>query len=72
MRKVRHNHSKYLAESPDKYQAPTRAALEGFATTKAAVYAQARRDVDALRREIIHVFSRVDLLVTPTMVAEPS
>ena len=64
-------HAKLLAESRAKYQEPTRAALEAFADTKAAVYAQARRDVDLLRREILHTFSRVDLLVTPTMIAEP-
>jgi aspartyl-tRNA(Asn)/glutamyl-tRNA(Gln) amidotransferase subunit A len=64
-------HAAFLAKSPDKYQAPTRAALETFADTKAAVYAQARRDVDLLRREIPLTFSQVDVLVTPTMVAEP-
>jgi aspartyl-tRNA(Asn)/glutamyl-tRNA(Gln) amidotransferase subunit A len=64
-------HAAFLAKSPDKYQAPTRAALEASADTKVAVYAQARRDVDLLRREISLTFSQVDVLVTPTMVAEP-
>lgn len=64
-------HAAFLATSPEKYQKPTRAALEAFADTKAAVYAKARLDVDALRREIPSTFSRVDVLVTPTMVAEP-
>jgi aspartyl-tRNA(Asn)/glutamyl-tRNA(Gln) amidotransferase subunit A len=64
-------HATFLAKSPDRYQPPTRAALEAFADTKAAVYAAARNDVDALRREIRHTFSRIDLLVAPTMVAEP-
>jgi aspartyl-tRNA(Asn)/glutamyl-tRNA(Gln) amidotransferase subunit A len=64
-------HAAFLARSPEKYQAPTRAALEAFADMKVAVYAQARRDVDLLRREIRRTFSKVDVLVTPTMVAEP-
>jgi Asp-tRNA(Asn)/Glu-tRNA(Gln) amidotransferase A subunit family amidase len=64
-------HAKFLAESPDKYQEATRRALQGFAETNAAVYAQVRRQVDLLRREITTVFSRVDLLVVPTMLGEP-
>ena len=64
-------HARFLAESPGKYQAQTRAALEAFADTKATVYADARRQVDLLRREIVQTFSRVDLIVTPTMVADP-
>ena len=64
-------HAKFLAESPEKYQEATRRALQGFAETNAAVYAQARREVDFLRREITTVFSRVDLLVVPTMLGEP-
>ena len=64
-------HAKFLTESPDKYQEATRRALQGFAETNAAVYAQARRQVDVLRREITTVFSRVDLLVVPTMLGEP-
>jgi aspartyl-tRNA(Asn)/glutamyl-tRNA(Gln) amidotransferase subunit A len=64
-------HAKFLAESPDKYQEATRLALQGFAETNAVVYAQARREVDLLRREIIAVFSDVDLLVLPTMLGEP-
>jgi aspartyl-tRNA(Asn)/glutamyl-tRNA(Gln) amidotransferase subunit A len=64
-------HAKFLAESPHKYQEATRRALQGFAETNAAVYAQARRQVDFLRREITTVFSRVDLLVVPTMLREP-
>jgi len=64
-------HAKFLAEAPEKYQEATRRALQGFAETNAAVYAQARREVDLLRREITRVFSRVDLLIAPTMLVEP-
>lgn len=64
-------HAKFLAESPNKYQEATRQALQGFAETNAAVYADARRQVELLRRDIISVFSRVDLLIVPTMLVEP-
>ena len=38
---------------------------------KPEVYAEARRQVDLVRREIHTVFQRVDLLVTPTMKTPP-
>jgi aspartyl-tRNA(Asn)/glutamyl-tRNA(Gln) amidotransferase subunit A len=60
-------HSKWIAESPEKYQAPTRAAIQRDADSKAGPYAQARRQVDLARLEIKKVFATVDLLVTPTM-----
>ena len=37
----------------------------------APAYAQARRELDLLRREIKQVFATVDLLVTPTMPSPP-
>jgi aspartyl-tRNA(Asn)/glutamyl-tRNA(Gln) amidotransferase subunit A len=60
-------HSKWIAESPEKYQPPTRAQIQRDAEARAGQYALARRQVDLARREIRKVFSRVDLLVTPTM-----
>ena len=64
-------HARFLAESPNKYQQATRVALQGFAETNAAVYVQARRQVDLLRRGITSVFAHVDLLMVPTMLVEP-
>jgi len=64
-------HARTLRESPGKYQDPTRAALLKFADVKAEDYAQARREVDLLRRAILASFSSVDLIVTPTMPAPP-
>jgi aspartyl-tRNA(Asn)/glutamyl-tRNA(Gln) amidotransferase subunit A len=64
-------HAAFLAQSPDKYQTPTRAALQASAETKIDAYVRARRDVDLLRREIVRTFSQVDLVVTPTMIGEP-
>jgi len=60
-------HSKWIAETPEKYQAPTRAQILRDADAKIAVYAQTRRDMEIARREIDRFFTSVDLLVTPTM-----
>jgi aspartyl-tRNA(Asn)/glutamyl-tRNA(Gln) amidotransferase subunit A len=60
-------HSKWIAETPEKYQAPTRAAILRDAQSKLAVYAQTKRDMEIARREIDTFFTTVDLLVTPTM-----
>ncbi|HZN03886.1 MAG TPA: amidase [Candidatus Polarisedimenticolia bacterium] len=64
-------HARTLKESPEKYQDPTRAALMKFADVKADDYVNARREVELLRRTILETFSRVDLLVTPTMPVPP-
>jgi aspartyl-tRNA(Asn)/glutamyl-tRNA(Gln) amidotransferase subunit A len=60
-------HSKWIAETPEKYQAPTRAQILRDADAKIAVYAQTRRDMEVARREIDKFFTGVNLLVTPTM-----
>ena len=60
-------HSKWITETPEKYQPGTRAQILRDAETKAAGYAQARRQMDVDRRTIDAFFSNVDLLVTPTM-----
>jgi len=60
-------HSKWITETPEKYQPATRAQILRDAETKAVGYAQARRQMDVDRRTIDAFFSNVDLLVTPTM-----
>jgi aspartyl-tRNA(Asn)/glutamyl-tRNA(Gln) amidotransferase subunit A len=60
-------HSKWIAESPEKYQPGTRTTLERSATASASEYAQAVHDVQVARRAILGTFTNVDLLVTPTM-----
>jgi len=64
-------HSKWIAESPEKYQPGTRRSLEGSMQAKATDYVIARRRVETLRREIKSVFANVDLLITPTMKTPP-
>ena len=65
-------HSQWIAESPEKYQAATRERIvRNSAEIKAPAYAQARRQLDLLRREIKKVFASVDLLITPTLPSPP-
>jgi aspartyl-tRNA(Asn)/glutamyl-tRNA(Gln) amidotransferase subunit A len=64
-------HKPWITQSPEKYQPGTRAQLQRTANANAAEYAQARRDLDLLRREIKKVFTRVDLVIAPTMKTPP-
>ncbi len=65
-------HSQWIAESPEKYQAATRQRIiQNAADVKAPAYAQARLQLDLLRREIKKVFANVDLLITPTLPSPP-
>jgi aspartyl-tRNA(Asn)/glutamyl-tRNA(Gln) amidotransferase subunit A len=64
-------HAKWLTESPEKYQAATRALMIRSNQVKPEVYAEARRQVDLARLAIKNVFRSVDLLITPTMKAPP-
>jgi aspartyl-tRNA(Asn)/glutamyl-tRNA(Gln) amidotransferase subunit A len=64
-------HARWLAESPERYQRATRELMIRSNNVKPEVYAEARRQVDLVRREIKKVFADVDLLVTPTMKGPP-
>src|SRR5262245_3449792 len=59
-------HTPWITKSPELYQQPTRALIQRAADTTSTVYAQARRHVDLVRRDIRKVFVEVDLLITPT------
>ena len=65
-------HSQWITESPEKYQAVTRERISrNSAEIKAPAYAQARRELDLLRRQIKKVFTTVDLLTMPTLPTPP-
>jgi aspartyl-tRNA(Asn)/glutamyl-tRNA(Gln) amidotransferase subunit A len=64
-------HKRWITASPEKYQPGTRTQLQRSADAKAWEYAQARRDVDLLRRQIKKTFSKVDVLIAPTMMTPP-
>ena len=66
-------HLPWITKTPELYQAATRNLIQGAGKASAAAYAQARRDVDAVRQDIQKVFASVDVLITPTQrgVAQP-
>jgi aspartyl-tRNA(Asn)/glutamyl-tRNA(Gln) amidotransferase subunit A len=66
-------HLPWITRTPELYQAATRNLIQGAGKASAAAYAQARRDVDVVRRDIKRVFATVDVLITPTQrgVAQP-
>jgi aspartyl-tRNA(Asn)/glutamyl-tRNA(Gln) amidotransferase subunit A len=64
-------HEPWITTTPELYQEPTRRLIEGAQNTPSAVYADARRRVDILRRDIQRVFEEVDLLITPTRRVPP-
>lgn len=65
-------HEPWITTTPELYQPPIRALIEGAGRGGAAVYANARRHVDQVRREIRSVFEDVDLLITPTRRVPPA
>jgi len=65
-------HKPWITKFPEKYQPGTRAQLERTANANGPEYAQARRDLDQVRREIKKLFTKVDLLVAPTMKTPPA
>lgn len=66
-------HLPWITKTPELYQAATRNLIQGAGKASAATYAQARRHVDLVRRDIKKVFATVDVLITPTQrgVAQP-
>jgi len=61
-------HEKWLAASPDLYQPLTRNRIrESAANITGPDYAEALRQINLARRDIVKCFSTVDLIVTPTM-----
>jgi aspartyl-tRNA(Asn)/glutamyl-tRNA(Gln) amidotransferase subunit A len=59
-------HEPWITTTPELYQQATRNLILGTGRTSAFTYAQARRHVDVVRRDIRNVFTTVDVLITPT------
>lgn len=64
-------HSKSFATSPELYGRWMRERLEQAATINTVAYIEARQELDRLRRSVGDVFSKIDLLVTPTTPVPP-
>jgi aspartyl-tRNA(Asn)/glutamyl-tRNA(Gln) amidotransferase subunit A len=65
-------HAPYFTKTPELYQPATRRRLEAGAKVSAVAYIEGRRELERLRREVMTVFSAVDLLVTPTVPILPA
>jgi aspartyl-tRNA(Asn)/glutamyl-tRNA(Gln) amidotransferase subunit A len=59
-------HQPWITKTPELYQDATRNLIQAAGKSPSATYAQARRHLDVVRREIKNVFGTVDLLITPT------
>ena len=64
-------HAPYLLKTPELYYAAIRRNLQQGSKVTTAAYIQSRRELDEARRAIATVFSKVDLLVTPTTAVPP-
>jgi len=60
-------HKDYIEKSPQLYQPATLKRLRLGADVSATKYIQSRREMEHLRRSIVHVFENVDVLITPTV-----
>jgi len=64
-------HKPWITQTPQLYDPPIRAAIQGGAGVKADEYVRTLRGLMQSRRDIVKVFGDVDLLVLPTMADPP-
>lgn len=64
-------HSKYFAETPEKYGVWMQERLKQAAAVDVAAYDEARKELDQVRRTIDDVFEKVDFVLTPTTPVPP-
>ena len=64
-------HAKYFTTSPELYGRWIRERLKQAAAVNTVAYIEARQELDRVRRSVTEVFSKADLLVTPTTPVPP-
>ena len=64
-------HSKYFTESPELYGRWIQERLKQAAAINTVTYIEARQELDRVRRSVGEIFSKVDLLITPTTPVPP-
>jgi aspartyl-tRNA(Asn)/glutamyl-tRNA(Gln) amidotransferase subunit A len=64
-------HEPYITKTPELYQPRTRKAIENVAKITAAAYSRSQYEMASARRAIAGIFSKIDLLVLPTMLRPP-
>jgi aspartyl-tRNA(Asn)/glutamyl-tRNA(Gln) amidotransferase subunit A len=65
-------HEPYFLKTPQLYHATIRSNLQQASKVTTSAYIESRRELDEARRAIATLFSKVDLLVTPTTAVPPS
>jgi Asp-tRNA(Asn)/Glu-tRNA(Gln) amidotransferase A subunit family amidase len=65
-------HQKFLAHDADKYQPETLRRIRAGADIAAAVYIEKLRELQQMRRNVVEIFSQVDLIITPTCPVLPA
>jgi aspartyl-tRNA(Asn)/glutamyl-tRNA(Gln) amidotransferase subunit A len=64
-------HKDYITNSPELYQPLTLKRLLSGADVATPTYIHSRRQLDHMRRSVVQVFDRIDLLITPTVRVPP-
>jgi len=64
-------HAQWITKNPEQYQPTTRAAIQRAADVRGPVYADTRRELDRMRRDIKKAFGAVDFIITPTSPEPP-
>ena len=64
-------HSRHFAETPEKYGVWMQERLKQAAGVDIVTYAEARQELDRVRRDIDEVFAEVDFVITPTTPVPP-
>lgn len=64
-------HVPHITKAPELYQRQTRQRIEEAGRVTVAAYSRDLREIARLRRTVTGVFSKIDLLVLPTMLGPP-
>ncbi|HXK06848.1 MAG TPA: amidase [Verrucomicrobiae bacterium] len=64
-------HQPYMAKTPELYQPQTRRTLEAAGRRTAGEYSRSQYEMAVARRAVSSIFSKIDLLVLPTLLLPP-
>jgi aspartyl-tRNA(Asn)/glutamyl-tRNA(Gln) amidotransferase subunit A len=64
-------HEPYITKTPELYQPQTRRTMEAAGRVTAAQYSQSQYEMACARRAVVGVFSKIDVLVLPTLLLPP-
>jgi aspartyl-tRNA(Asn)/glutamyl-tRNA(Gln) amidotransferase subunit A len=64
-------HEPYITKTPELYQPQTRKTIENAGRITAAAYSRSQYEMAYARRAVAGIFSKIDLLVLPTMLRPP-